>query len=125
MELSVPVQSKNEFINNIQIWVQLDSNLKKINEKSKELREYKNTVTANICEFIETNHLEETKIEITGGEIKYVDKKDYPPLTFDYIETTLGKIIKDKSNVDYIIKALKDNRKITTHKELKRVGSRE
>jgi len=112
-------KTRVEFIQDVQKWVLVDTQLKKITEKTKEFREYRSRLSTDICEYITANNHAETKIEITNGEIKMVDKKDYSPLTFEYIETTLGKIIKDKSQVEYIIQTLKENRKITVHKDLR------
>ena len=112
-------KSRAEFVQDVQKWVYVDTQLKRLNEKTKEFREYRHKTSIEICEYIANHNLAETKIEITNGEIKMFDKKEYSPLTFDYIETTLGKIVKDKAQVDYIIKALKENRKITTHKDLR------
>lgn len=112
-------KTRVEFIQDVQRWVLVDTQLKKITEKTKEFREYRSRLSTDICEYITANNHDETKIEITNGEIKMVDKKDYSPLTFEYIETTLGKIIKDKSQVEYIIQTLKENRKITVHKDLR------
>lgn len=113
--------SKTQFVQNIQKWATIDTQLKRINEKTKEMREYKHVLSGEICEYMKSRNIENTKIEITDGEIRLADKKDYSPLTFDYIETTLGKIIKDESHVKYIITTLKENRKTTTHKELRRI----
>ena len=116
----VVTNPKTQFVQNIQKWAWIDTQIKRINEKTKELREHKTQLSGEICEYMQSRNLEDTKIEITDGEIRLVDKKDYSPLTFEYIETTLGKIIKDESHVKYILKTLKENRKTTTHKELKR-----
>jgi hypothetical protein len=112
--------SKTQFVQNIQKWAWIDTQLKRINEKTREMREHKSALSGEICEYMKSRNLESTKIEITDGEIRLAEKKDYTPLTFDYIETTLGKIVKDESQVKYIIKALKENRKTTTHPELRR-----
>ena len=117
----ISVDMKALFIQNVQKWAWIDTQQKRINEKMKEMREQKTALSGDICEYMISRKLENTKIEITDGEIRLADKKDYTPLTFDYIETTLGKIIKDESHVEYIIKTLKENRKTTTHHELRRI----
>ena len=59
-------------------------------------------------------------IKITDGELRFYEKKEYSPLTFGYIEKSLGKIISDKTQLDYVIKFLKENREITTSIDIKR-----
>ena len=122
MSSEVIVNDKKEFIQNVQKWVTSDTQLKMINEKTKQLRQYRNTLSENICNYIQENNMENTRLEISDGEIKMFDKKEYAPITFGYIEETLGKIIKEKSQIVYIIKTLKENRKITVCQELRKIG---
>ena len=122
MSSEVIINDKKEFIQNVQKWVTSDTQLKMVNEKTKQLRQYRNTLSENICNYIQENNMENTRLEISDGEIKMFDKKEYAPITFGYIEETLGKIIKEKSQIDYIIKTLKENRKITVCQELRKIG---
>ena len=59
------------------------------------------------------------KIGITNGELKVVEKKEYSPLSYGYIEKKLEEIIPDKSHVEYIIQYLKDKREINITQELR------
>ena len=61
-----------------------------------------------------------TKIEISDGELKMYEKKEYSPLTFSYVEESLAKILADKSQVDYIIQYLKSNREIKSSPDIRR-----
>ena len=70
---------------------------------------------------MEKNGLLQNEIEITNGKLKVYEKKEYSPLTFSYVEQTLAKISSDKSQVQYIIKYLKENREITTVNDLKSI----
>ena len=112
-----PEMEKKEFIENVQKWVLIDSQLKVVNEKTKKMRELKTDLSREICEYTKKNSL--TKIGITNGELRIYEKKEYPPLSYGYIETNLAKIIPDKSHVDYIIKYLKENREITSSLDVK------
>ena len=111
---------QKEFIENVQKWVVADSQLKKVNEKTREFRDYKSNLSTSICSYLQDNNLQNTKIEISNGEIKMFEKKEYSPLTFTYIHECLGKIISDKSHVDYIIRYLKENREIKSDFDLRR-----
>jgi hypothetical protein len=116
----VPISQKQDFVQNVQKWALLDVQLKKINEKTKEYRDYKHKLSESICTYLNENNLQNTKIEISNGEIKLYEKKEYSPLTFTYIEDCLAKLITDKSQVDFIIQYLRDNREVTTSPELRR-----
>jgi len=112
-------QPKNQFIENVQKWVLIDKQLKIVNEKTKKMREMKNTLSQDICEYMNENNMVNKKIGITNGELKVVEKKEYSPLSYGYIEKKLEEIIPDKSHVEYIIQYLKDKREISISQELR------
>jgi len=114
------VYTKQELIENIQQWVLLDSQLKIVNEKTKKIRETKNQLCDKICEYMNKNNLTQNKIGISDGELRIIEKKDYSPLSYTYVERCLAEIIADKKQVDYIIQYLKENREITCSLDIKR-----
>jgi hypothetical protein len=101
-------------------WTTLDTLLKKIGEKTKEMRAEKQGLTDAICEIMQTNNLQRKKIAIQDGEIRMVEKNEYTTLSYGYLEECLGEIIEDKTQVDYILEYLKDHREQKTSYELKR-----
>ena len=112
-------QPKNQFTENVQKWVLIDNQLKIVNEKTKKMREMKNTLSEDICKYMNENNLVNKKIGITNGELRIVEKKDYSPLSYGYIEKKLEEIIPDKSHIEFIIQYLKDNREITVSQEIR------
>jgi hypothetical protein len=112
--------TKAKFIENIQKWVVIDSQIKLINEKVKKARELKNQLLENITNYAAENNLEQTKIEISDGELRFYEKRDYQPITFKYIEESLGKLISDKKQVDYIMNYLRENREVSVSKDIRR-----
>ena len=112
--------AKNQFIENIQKWVMIDSQIKLINEKVKKARTLKNQLLEEIITYASKNNIENTKIEISDGELRFYEKKEYQPITFGYVEESLGKIIHDKKQVDYIMNYLRENREITVSKDIRR-----
>jgi len=112
-------QPKNQFIENVQKWVLIDNQLKVVNEKTKKMREMKNSLSEDICKYMNENNLINKKIGITNGELRVVEKKDYSPLSYGYIEKKLEEIIPDKSHIEFIIQYLKDNREITLSQEIR------
>jgi hypothetical protein len=112
--------SKEEFINNIKKWVALDNQIKQLNTGISKHRNDKQEITSNICGYMEDNSLLEKKIEISNGNLKVYEKKEYTPLTFQYIEQCLHDIIKNENQVDMIIQYLKKNREIKTSYDIRR-----
>jgi hypothetical protein len=115
-------EEKAKFIDNIQRWVKLDNQIKNVNEKVKRAREVKNKLLENIVGYVESNKLESTKIEISDGELRFYEKREYQPITFTYIEESLGKLISDKKQVDCIMEYLRENREITVSTDIRRKG---
>ena len=98
----------------------IDSQIKLINEKVKKARETKHRLLDEINTYVDENNIENTKIEISDGELRFYEKKEYQPITFGYVEDSLGKIISDKKQVDFIMNYLRENREITVSKDIRR-----
>ena len=112
--------TRAKFIENIQKWVTIDSQIKTINEKIKKARTYKNQLLEEITVYASENNIENTKIEISDGELRFYEKKEYQPISFGYVEESLGKIISDKKQVEYIMNYLHENREVKLSKDIRR-----
>ena len=110
---------KTKLVENVQKWVLIEGKLKEINEKTKKMREMKNQLGKDICNYMTENKLN-NHIEISDGELRFFEKKEYTPLSFTYIENRLNEIISDSEQVNFIIKYLKDKRGTNTYLDIKR-----
>ena len=113
-------KEKEQFIENIQKWVKLDSQMKAVNEKLRKARELKHKLLENIVQYVELNKLESTKIEISDGELRFYEKREYQPISFTYIEESVGKLLADKKQVECIMNYLRENREITVSTDIRR-----
>jgi len=111
------------FENQIQQWVAIDNQLKILNEKTKELREKRNELTSNITNYAYNNSLSNKSIQISDGKIKITNSKIAEPLTFKYIEKTLGEVIKNETHVKMIMEHLKQKRESKIVPEIKRFSN--
>ena len=111
------------FENKIQQWVQLDNQLKKLNEQVKQLREQRNSIESNLTSYAKTNDLKQTTIKVNNDKIKFVDTKIQEPLTFKYLEKTLGEVIKNESQVKLIMEHIKQKRSFKNVPEIKRFSN--
>ena len=111
---------KEQFIENVKKWSLIESKLKTINEHTKNLRKAKNDLSESICQYMSENNLADKKIAITEGELRMVEKKEYTPLTFSYIELCLDNIIDNKDQVQSIMQYIREQRETTISKELRR-----
>ena len=111
------------FENKIQQWVQLDNQLKKLNDQVKHLREQKNAIETNLTSYAKTNNMTDTTIKINNDKLKFVETKQPEALTFKYLEKTLGEIIKNESQVQAIMEHIKQKRSTKIVSEIKRFSS--
>jgi dihydroorotase len=111
------------FEGQIQQWVQLDNQLKQLNEKTKELREKRNTLEGNITNYVSSNNLSNATVQISDGKLKFVNTKVQEPLTFKYLEKTLSEVIKNESQVKLIMEHIKQKRSFKTVPEIKRFSN--
>ena len=120
MDKQVVSSEKENLIKCIQNYVNIDDNLKIINQKTKILKDKKNNLSKVICSYVEDNNINKN-IKISDGTLKITEKKEYTPLSYTYLEECLIEIIKDDNKVSYIIDYLKENREIKTSLEIKRI----
>jgi hypothetical protein len=112
--------TKKMFIENVQQWVAIDTQLKMIHEKTKTIRSKKNELLKNINDYVQNHELQNSRIEISDGELRFYEKKEYSPLTYTYLEKCLGEIIPDKKQIEYIMQYLREHREIKTCQDIRR-----
>ena len=111
------------FENQIQQWVLVDNELKQINEKTKELRDKRNYLEQNITTYVSKNNLSNATVQIKDEKLKFTNTKVPEPLTFKYLEKTLGEVIKNESQVKLIMEHIKQKRNIKIVPEIKRFSN--
>lgn len=110
------------FEDEIQQWVLVDNKMKILNEQIKQLRDRKNSLEQGIINYASSHNLSNSAIEISDGKLKFTNTKVTQPLTFTYVEKTLGEIIHDEIKVKQIIAHLKQKRESKIVPEIKRVS---
>jgi hypothetical protein len=111
------------FEGQIQQWVSIDNQLKQLNEKTKDLREKRNVLEQNITTYASNNNLSNSTVQISDGRLKFANAKIPEPLTFKYLEKTLGEVIKNESQVKLIMEHIKQKRNIKIVPEIKRFSN--
>ena len=108
------------FQENVKNWVQLDSQLKTLNEKTKELRNQRNDLSNGIFDFVDDNNLSSSTIKISDGRLKFAQNKQTAPLTLGFLETCLSDIINDEEKVTQIMEYIKQKRDVKYVPDIKR-----
>lgn len=111
---------RKQFIDNIQKWVAIDSQLKAIHEKVKKARETKHQLMTNIYQYVENKALTNTKIEISDGDLRFYDKREYQPISFGYVEECLEALLKDPKQVETIMDYIHEHREVKISKDIRR-----
>lgn len=111
------------FENKVQQWVHLDNELKKLNDQVKHLREQRNTLESNLTNYAKTNNMTNSVLQLNQDKLKFVETKVPEPLTFKYLEKTLGEIIKDETKVQLIMEHIKQKRAVKIVPEIKRFSN--
>jgi len=111
------------FEGQIQQWVSIDNQLKQLNEKTKDLREKRNVLEENITTYATNNNLSTSTVQISDGRLKFTNTKIPEPLTFKYLEKTLGEVIKNDSQVKLIMEHIKQKRNVKVVPEIKRFSN--
>lgn len=113
----------SSFENQIKQWIQLDNELRTLNERTKNLREKRNEVEKNITTYAASNNLSNSMIQISDGKLKFTNTRVPEPLTFKYLEKSLGEIIKNENQVNMIVEHIKQKREIKVVPEIKRFSN--
>jgi hypothetical protein len=108
------------FEENIQKWVSLDNQIKMLNDKLKELREYRNDTSNNILKHVDTENLGNATVKISDGKLKFASIRQTQPLTLKYVHECLNKCIGKQEQVDAIMKYIKESREIKFIPDIKR-----
>ncbi len=111
------------FEGQIQQWVQIDNQLKQLNDKAKELRDKRNLLEQNITNHAFSNNLSNSTVKISDGRLKFVNTKVQEPLTFRYLEKTLSEIIKNESQVKLMMEHIREKRSVKIVPEIKRFSN--
>jgi hypothetical protein len=110
------------FETQIQQWVQIDNQVRKLNEQIKELRDKRNYLEDTIITYTSNNNLSNATVKISDGRLKFVSTRVPEPLTFKYLEKTLSEVIKNESQVKLIMEHIRNKREVKTVPEIKRIS---
>jgi|LakMenEpi03Aug12_release.lakeMendotaPanAssembly.Ray.scaffolds.fasta_scaffold777615_1 hypothetical protein len=112
--------STNNLEKTIQNWVELDNELKRINDRAKDIRTRKNDIEDKIITYVEDNNMNNSVVNITDGKIKFCETKQTSPLTLGFLEKCLSEVIANQSQVKQIVDYIKSKRETKMVPEIKR-----
>ncbi len=118
---NMPVASSSSlFDKQIQKWVEVDNKIKKMNAELKSSREMKNDLEASIMTTVNNKKMLNTSLSLPDGRLRFVETKTTNPISLTFVEQCLNDLIPNKSQVQHILKYMKDKREIKINPEIKR-----
>ncbi len=108
------------FQGNIKKWVALDTQLKTLNDKAKEIRSERNELTDGIMGFVADNNLSSSTVKISDGRLKFNQTKQTSPITLGFLENCLTDLFNEEEKVQKIMEYIKEKREIKVVTDIKR-----
>ncbi len=100
------------FEQEIDDWINIDNEIKRLSDYINKLKERKNSLHNKIISYAKQKKSE---------KIKYILTNTFQPLTFTYINKCLNEIIKKEDQVKQIINYIKQKREIKVIEDIKRI----
>lgn len=112
------------FEQQLQQWVQYDNQLKSMAREMKALREKRDELEAQLTDYAKRNNYVNRLIQWKQERFKIVETKVTEPLTFRYLEKSLGEIIADDTKVRQIVEHVRTHRASKLVSEIKRFNEK-
>jgi len=115
------MSSQDHFVSNIQQFVALDNQCAHLQKQLKELREKRSAVETEVLKYMEGSGMEDTRIKISDGDLRYVVSKSQQSITLAFLKETLDHFFRDNvSLAEQCFEFVKSQRRATTSMSLKR-----
>ena len=108
------------FQENIKDWVTIDNSIKTATEELKQMKTKRSEISDTILDFVETENLNSTTININNGSLKFGTVKQSNSLTLTYVKSCLEQCISNEDDVNSIMDVIKSSREVKVSSEIKR-----
>ena len=110
----------DDFQTSIKAWVEVDNELKILNNRARELREERREIQDEILEYVETNKLSNATVNISDGQLKFANIRQQSALTYTHVKNCLMDCIQSEEDVKKIMKYIKQKREVKYVPDIKR-----
>jgi hypothetical protein len=106
--------TKEELVNNIKEWMQIENEMKVLQKELKERREKKKLLTSTLVDIMKTNEID--CFDMTEGKISYTKSKVKQPLSKKYLMDCLGKYFEENPEIEAgdVANFVMENRQVKT-----------
>lgn len=108
------------FEDNIKNWVLLDNKIKELNDNVRKLRNKKNNITESLYQIANQKNYLNSKINISDGNLKFVELKQTNPISISFLDECLSEIIPNEEQKNKVIEYIKNKRNSKIIREIKR-----
>ena len=108
------------FQENIKEWVTIDNSIKTATEELKQMKTKRSEISDTILDFVETENLNSTTININNGSLKFGTVKQSNSLTLTYVKSCLEQCISNEDDINSIMDVIKSSREVKVSSEIKR-----
>lgn len=108
------------FQENIKDWVTIDNSIKIATEELKQMKTKRSEISDTILDFVETENLNSTTININNGSLKFGTVKQSNSLTLTYVKSCLEQCISNEDDINSIMDVIKSSREVKVSSEIKR-----
>lgn len=112
------VQNTTNFTHNIKTLLRLDDEIRILQEQLKGLKKQKHDAQDQIMVTMVQRKWDKLTVNVGKYEMSMAEKKHYSSMSFSYLEKTLAQLIPEKTQLEYVLKHLKDNRHVTINHEI-------
>ena len=110
----------DEFQENIKDWVTIDNSIKNATEELKQMKTKRSEISDTILDYVETENLNSTTININNGSLKFGTVKQSNSLTLTYVKSCLEQCISNEDDINSIMDVIKSSREVKVSSEIKR-----
>jgi len=113
------MNTKEELVENIKLWLSYDVEIKKLQKIMKEKRDKKKELTKNLIDVMKNHEID--CFDINDGKLLYTSNKVKSPLNKNNLMIALEKYFKNDSiNVEEVTNFILENREIKVRENLKK-----
>ena len=112
----------SNFNSNVVKWIEYDYEIKKYNDKIKNIKSDKTSLEVDILSHIENNNLKNNVFNLPSysSELQYNSNKSYETMINKFLLDNFTKYFKDENKAKELLEFLKNNRKYENKVSLKR-----
>jgi hypothetical protein len=80
-------------------------------------------LSGNNTDYAKKNNLSNSTVNVGDDKLKFVNTKVQAPLTYKFLEKTLGEVIRNEVQAKQIVEQIKEKREVTIVPEIKRFSN--